>query len=685
MSAQQTFIERPFVATEPDFELESDPFETPAEKRAEWNFTPADKETVKARKYTSELVGILAATLEKTKPKMPDGSDFPFEDEALRMYLTLIELARRAEVQAKQNGTEPGELRRFYCPDYVAELTYRREILPFELSKPERREEKKKIEQKLGRAWRERFKRVIHERQCRNHFNFFEREKRESRSKRLATTYTDRLTDFLNFSLKLMRDEMKRGVPVKRAALAVEKSLREFIARPEHVYAPDWTEPETASEPTPETTDDAATETETNPFVSIERKLKRCVRATRELADERALSEDEKEIVRAKLHELIETEWTDTPAPVGAPRPRRSFSPPPVLSKDNISEKPAEWLSEIVRPPVVSAAPAPDLVGRCTTYLNSDEMQNCSGNLALAPKVLYEKCTSPSDNAQRTIEAMRSVGADRFKVVFLGCVPVGGQAECAGSEEVQADMLSARVAGYVERSERLSQSVTLRAWGGALIQVDDCTRDVLTRLLPFAFLAVETSPDNFQAWLALPPDMADDARKDVRERLLRKFKDAGEGANGGAYNSLRLPGCFNAKEKYRQALGAYPRVQLIHAAPGHIVPPLELERAGLLAAPKEKPKAPLTLPVNTKLPGAWPSYEQHLAEKGGDRSRADISYSMACIGAGFPRHAVIAQLDSLSGKAKGRHDDYAAKTFDNAARFVAESNQTNSGREQATI
>ncbi len=681
MSAHQGIFEKPpFVATERDFELESDPFETPAEKRVEWNFTPADKETVKARKYTSELVGILAATLERTKPKMPDGSDFPFEDEALRMYLTLIELARRAEIQAEKNGTESGELRRFFCPDYVAELTYRREVLSYELPK----EERKKIEQRLGRAWRERFKRVIHERQCRNHLNFFEREKRESRSKRLATTYTDRLTDFLNFSLKLMRGEMKRGVPVKRAALAVEKSLREFIAKPECVYAPDWTEPETSSDITPEKTDGAATVSTADPFVSIERKLKRCVRATRELADERALSEDEKEIVRAKLHALVETEWTDTPRTEGAPRPRRSFSPPPVLSKDNIGEKSAAWLDEIVCPPVVSAASAPDLVGRCTAYLNSDEMQNCSGNLALAPKVLSEKCTIPADEARLTVEAMQSVGADRFKVVFLGCVPVGGQAECVGSEEVQADMLSARVAGYVERSERLSQSVTLRAWGGALIQVDDCARDVLTCLLPFAFLAVETSPDNFQAWLALPPDMTDDARKDVRERLLRKFKDAGAGANGGAYNSLRLPGCFNAKEKYRQAFGSFPRVRLVYTAPARFVSPLELERAGFLAVPKEK-KVPVTLPVNTKLPGAWPSYEQHLAEKGGDRSRADISYSMACIGAGFPRHAVIAQVDSLSGKAKGRHDGYAAKTVDNAICFVAASNQTNSGREQATI
>jgi hypothetical protein len=655
------------------------------------------KETVKARKYTSELVGILAATLERTKPKLPSGSDFPFEDEALRMYLTLIELARRAEIQAEQNRAEPEELRRFFCPDYVAELTYRREILPYELP----REERKKIEQKLGRAWRDRFKRVIHERQCRNHLNFFEREKRESKAKRLATTYIDRMTDFLNFSLKLMREEMKRGVPVKRAKLAVEKSLREFIAKPECVYAPEWTEPEAASGATPEKPDgDATTEKKADPFVSIERKLKRCVRATRKLAEKEELSEDEKEIVRAKLHALIESEWTDAPRPEGAPRPRRSFSRSPVLSKDNIAEKLAPWLSEIIHPSAEPRAPAQNLDRCSTAYLNSDEMQICSGNLAFAPKVLSQKCTFSADEATLAVEAFESVGCKMFKAVFVGIYPLTGEAEKLGSEPKQngASITGAeiklRLPEYIKRNQEQNHNVALRAWG-AIIQVDDCTAEIMERLKPFAFLITETSPGNYQVWLALPKSFTgadgkiSEQGKALRTRLLKKFEENGEFANGGAYGSTRLPGTFNVKEKYQ---GSFPQICVVYVAPSRIVAPEELEQSGLLAdapAPPVLRLAESPRYTNSNLPTGWPDYQFYvsrapLKEDGQPNlNSADESFVVRCLALGHPRYSVGAKLRTLRDKAANRAD-YVERTLNAAESWLA-SQPVENGRERITI
>jgi len=110
-----------------------------------------------------------------------------------------------------------------------------------------------------------------------------------------------------------------------------------------------------------------------------------------------------------------------------------------------------------------------------------------------------------------------------------------------------------------------------------------------------------------------------------------------------------------------------------------------LEQAGLLAAPVEKPKPPI-MPTSAKLPaGALPDYNDHLVATGGDRSRADIRWAMASLGAGFPHYAVISQLEIMSGKAQGRHDDYARKTVDNAASFVAASSVTRAGRERVTL
>lgn len=643
----------------------------------ETTFKPADANTLRARGYASDFVGAFLTLLEKSKPAMADGSDFPFEDEALRVYLTLIELGKRAELQAEKIGIVPGESRRFFCPDWIAELHYQRKTFPFNLAETEA----EKLRRKLARVWRLRYRRVINDRQRRTHLGFVVRDTVEKNNGRKAAVYVDRFTDLVSEAARRIRE--KRGVQVKRAALAVDEVLKRFAGEPENLYAPDWTEPEATEEGAEATTTETAEEAD--PFEAVRKILRKGVRAARELVAAKTLSEQEADALRDELHALIETEWTDSPRPPNAPRRRRPVEVcPPVLSKGNIEEKPAAWLTEIVTPPPARAAAEADLRVHPNVPSNSAEVPKTLGNLALSPETGFP-ISEPSVAARRTVEAMRSVGADRFKVVFLGCVPVGGQAECVGSEEIAPAALLGRVGELVARSETRGQSVTLRAWGGRLVQVDDCTREVMRRLLPFAFLAVETSPENFQTWLALSPDITDEARKDVRGRLLRKFAENGEGANGGAYNSLRLPGCLNAKEKYQKSLGSFPRVALTHVELGRICSPLELEQAGLLAAPVEKPKPPI-MPTSAKLPaGAMPDYNNYLADAGGDRSRADIRWSMAALGAGFPHYAVIAQLETMSGKAQGRHDDYARKTVDNAASFVAASSVTKAGRERVTL
>ncbi len=259
----------------------------------ESTFQPADAQTLRARGYASDFVAAFLTMLEKSKPSMRDGSDFPFEDEALRMYLTLIELGKRAEIQADKAGIEAGAARRFYCPDYIAELHYRRATQSFDLT-PELKEKERR---KLARAWRERFKRVIHARQCRNHFAFVERERREKRDKRQATVYTDRLTDLLSDAAQLIRE--KRGVQVKRAALAVCEVLARFAQKEENIYAPEWVEAEEIA-PDEETGDaaDATTADETDPFEAVRKQLSGAVRAARSLVAARSLTEDEADNVR---------------------------------------------------------------------------------------------------------------------------------------------------------------------------------------------------------------------------------------------------------------------------------------------------------------------------------------------------------------------------------------------------
>jgi hypothetical protein len=230
-------------------------------------------------------------------------------------------------------------------------------------------------------------------------------------------------------------------------------------------------------------------------------------------------------------------------------------------------------------------------------------------------------------------------------------------------------------------------SVALRAWGGALIQVDDCSPELAERLRPFAFAVIETSPDNFQVWIALAPETGEARRKAVRDRLLRKFKESGETANGGAYNAVRLPGSLNCKQKYLDALGEFPRVRLSHVAEGRTVTPEELEAAGWLAAPPAPVEPGKVLRFTTsKLPaGRMPDLNDYLARKWKadenrpDRSSAEMAWACACLRKGFPDYAVEDELRRITLKGRGRSDNYESKTVENAARFLASQPDTSRG------
>ena len=80
------------------------------------------------------------------------------------------------------------------------------------------------------------------------------------------------------------------------------------------------------------------------------------------------------------------------------------------------------------------------------------------------------------------------------------------------------------------------------------IQLDDLKADQLPRVAPAVFLTLETSPGNFQAWLALPGS----EDKDFARRLRK-----GTGADATASGATRVAGSLNFKDKYAPD---FPRV-----------------------------------------------------------------------------------------------------------------------------
>jgi hypothetical protein len=308
---------------------------------------------------------------------------------------------------------------------------------------------------------------------------------------------------------------------------------------------------------------------------------------------------------------------------------------------------------------------------------------------------------TPELEARMMIEACDSVGATMFKVAFTAIYPLVGQAAelppLERSEPLQkgvnmsAEELYKRIPDYIRRNQERHHNVAVRVWG-AIFQVDDCSQAFYERLKPLCFAAVQTSPQSFQVWLALPRSFvgSDGKRTDaltvIRKRFFDKCEELKESANGGAYNSIRMPGTLNIKEKY---LGDFPRIRLIHTSMGRLTTPEELDALGLLApAP-----APILRLVNPT-PGVpnvlanRPDYQYFVnrapAKEDGNPnlSRADASFAVYYLSIGDSRAEVAARLRSVRDKAS-RRADYVERTLDAAESYLA--SQPARGRVRAQL
>ena len=90
-------------------------------------------------------------------------------------------------------------------------------------------------------------------------------------------------------------------------------------------------------------------------------------------------------------------------------------------------------------------------------------------------------------------------------------------------------------------AERLNFIVRPFGADVTLMQLDDLDREKLARVAPAMFLSIETSPGNFQAWLA----MAGEEDKDFTRRVKR-----GTDADINASGAPRIAGSLNLKPAY---------------------------------------------------------------------------------------------------------------------------------------
>ena len=200
-----------------------------------------------------------------------------------------------------------------------------------------------------------------------------------------------------------------------------------------------------------------------------------------------------------------------------------------------------------------------------------------------------------NNEARAMLDAFSSVGATQFDVTWT----TRDGAKDGFRRGVKLADLARTLPAMLDSATRKQRNVIVRPHGPGVtfIQLDDLAPAMLSRLAPAVFLILQTSPGNFQAWIATSG--AED--KDFARRLRK-----GTGADATASGATRVAGSLNFKDKYAPD---FPRVAIEQVNAGRKTTPAELERLGLVAA-AEPPAPPRFAPNRARArPGnrKWPS------------------------------------------------------------------------------
>jgi hypothetical protein len=237
--------------------------------------------------------------------------------------------------------------------------------------------------------------------------------------------------------------------------------------------------------------------------------------------------------------------------------------------------------------------------------------------------------------------------------------------------DIGLDKLRRRIGSVLPDAEDARRNVIIRprSTTATLIQLDDLDFAKAERIGPLAFIVFQTSPGNYQAWLAVEKGAPLDF-----SRRLRK----GIGADLTASGSTRIAGSRNFKPKYAPA---FPTVEITHARPGNIASMAALELAGVVA-PRDEPRPARTREAFNG-PRKWPSYQRCIegappAQGDPERidvSRADFLWCRTAYQWGHNVEAIAARLTELSSAAKKDGPRYVQLTVTRAAASVDRESQ----------
>jgi hypothetical protein len=270
--------------------------------------------------------------------------------------------------------------------------------------------------------------------------------------------------------------------------------------------------------------------------------------------------------------------------------------------------------------------------------------------------------TTAHQAARAMLDAFGSVGAKTFDLTITSRKGEKVRFRRGVSPENLRSVMPAELG----EAAALEHNVIVRPHGpGAVfIQLDDLSAEVMRQVQAVSFMGLETSPGNYQAWIATP---------EATEDFIRQLRHAA-GADPTASGATRAAGSLNFKDKYAPR---FPRVEIAHIAPGLVARKEALARAfpglepDLCRSPT--PRRQVTPTLRPSGPIRWPSYRRCLEgapvardQQRPDVSRADFTWCMIAIDWGWGVEQTAARLMEESAKARENGGRYALRTAQRA-------------------
>ncbi|MHC5763939.1 DNA-primase RepB domain-containing protein [Nostoc sp.] len=278
------------------------------------------------------------------------------------------------------------------------------------------------------------------------------------------------------------------------------------------------------------------------------------------------------------------------------------------------------------------------------------------------------------------LELFASAGADRFDVTLTN---LQGE-KIRYRPNLKTQDVRCKIPKSLELAGEQQHNIIIRPRvsdkARFFVQLDDLKDTQLLKVQPATLLTLETSPGNFQAWIAIAAD------KVMPEKEIGSALRRSTGADISASGATRLAGSRNYKEKYAPD---YPTVNITYSNPALVMTTQQLQAMGLLTIPSRIVPKPIPRSGWTeKKPKRFPDYDRCLQNAptntkgdGADTSRADFTWCMIAIDWGWSVEETAAQLLIERTDDKKRHRN-TQRYADITARSAANAVERNRSRER---